>query len=386
MGNIELVATSTFGLEAIVAQEVRNLGFDDVKVENGRVTFIAKVEDIPKANLWLRTADRVFVKMGEFKALTFDELFEQTKALPWEKWIPPDGIFPIYKAKSVKSKLFSLSDCQSIVKKAVVERLKSKYSIDWFKETGGEYPIQISLLKDVATLLIDTSGIGLHKRGYREYGNEAPIKETLAAALVILSRWKPPREFIDPLCGSGTIAIEAAMIGKNIAPGLQRNFISEGWKQLSQSLWKKTRAEAMEAIQVEKDFRILGSDIDGRALKQARENALKAGVNDFVFFQRLPVQELRSSKKYGVIISNPPYGERLGEEKQVIALYRDMGKVFRKLDSWSYFIITSHPEFEKHFGERANKNRKLYNGRILTYLYQYFGKLPPRRNNIGQNS
>ena len=313
------------------------------------------MEDIPKANLWLRTADRVFVKMGEFKALTFDELFEQTKALPWEKWIPPDGKFPIYKAKSVKSKLFSLSDCQSIVKKAVVERLKSKYSIDWFKETGGEYPIQISLLKDVATLLIDTSGIGLHKRGYREYGNEAPIKETLAAALVILSRWKPPREFIDPLCGSGTIAIEAAMIGKNIAPGLQRNFISEGWKQLSQSLWKKTRAEAMEAIQVEKDFRILGSDIDGRALKQARENALKAGVNDFVFFQRLPVQELRSSKKYGVIISNPPYGERLGEEKQVIALYRDMGKVFRKLDSWSYFIITSHPEFEKHFGERQIK-------------------------------
>jgi putative N6-adenine-specific DNA methylase len=380
MSNIEIVATSTFGLESIVAQEIKDLGYQDVKVENGRVTFFADESAIPKANLWLRTADRVFVKMGEFKVLTFEELFEKTKALPWEQWIPKDGKFPIYKAKSVKSKLFSLSDCQSIVKKAVVEKLKEKHSVEWFDETGAEYPIQISILKDIATLLIDTSGVGLHKRGYREHGNEAPIKETLAAAMILLSRWNPSREFVDPLCGSGTILIEAAMIGKNIAPGLQRNFVSENWKRIPREVWKQTKVDAMRSINVEKDFRLLGSDIDGKALRQARQNAEKAGVDDCVYFQRLPVQELKSRKKFGVIISNPPYGERLGELKEVEALYRDMGKVFSELDSWSYFIITSHPEFEKFFGKKADKNRKLYNGRILTYLYQYFGKLPPQRN------
>lgn len=379
MSNIEIIATSTFGLEAIVAQEIKDLGYKDVIIENGRVTFLADESAIPKANLWLRTADRVFVKIGEFKVLTFDELFEKTKALPWEQWIPKDGKFPIYKAKSVKSKLFSLSDCQSIVKKAVVEKLKKKHSVEWFDETGAEYPIQVSILKDVATLMIDTSGHGLHKRGYREYGNEAPIKETLAAAMILLSRWKPSREFIDPLCGSGTILIEAAMIGKNIAPGLKRNFVSENWERIPGDVWKQAKADAMRAINVEDDFRLLGSDIDEKALRQARQNAEKAGVDDCVYFQRLPVQELKSRKKYGVIISNPPYGERLGELKEVEALYKDMGKVFQELDSWSYFIITSHPEFEKFFGKKSDKNRKLYNGRILTYLYQYLGKLPPQR-------
>lgn len=378
MSKIELIATSTFGLEAIVAQEIRDLGYEDLKVENGKVTFVADEAAIPKANLWLRTADRVFVKMGEFKALSFEQLFDKTKALPWEEWIPKDGKFPVYKAKSVKSKLFSLSDCQSIVKKAVVEKLREAYPIEWFEETGEEYPIQISILKDVATLMIDTSGMGLHKRGYREYGNEAPIKETLAAALVKLSRWEPSRQLIDPLCGSGTILIEAAMIGKNIAPGLQRNFVSEHWHRLPKEMWKKAKVEAMRAIDVDKEFRILGSDIDGRALKQARANAEMAGVDDCIFFQKLPVQELRSRKKYGVIISNPPYGERLGEKKEVETLYRDMGRVFDQLDLWSFFIITSHLEFEKYFGKRADKNRKLYNGRILTYFYQYFGPLPPK--------
>lgn len=379
MGKIELIATSTFGLEALVAQEVRNLGYSEVKVENGRVTFQGEESAIPRANLWLRTADRVFIKMGEFEALTFDELFEKTKALPWEEWIPADGKFPIYKAKSVKSKLFSLSDCQSIVKKAVVEKLRRKHRIQWFQETGAEYPIQVSILKDRATLMIDTSGVGLHKRGYREHGNEAPIKETLAAALVLLSRWKPGRELVDPLCGSGTILIEAAMIGKNIPPGLQRSFVSEDWARIPAEEWKRARMEARFAIDVGKDFRILGSDVDGRSLRQARINTEMAGVDDCVFFQRLPVQQLSSKKKYGVIITNPPYGERLGERKETEELYRDMGRVFRSLDSWSYFIITSHPEFERFFGKRADKNRKLYNGRILTYLYQYFGPLSPRR-------
>lgn len=381
MSQIEIVATSTFGLEAIVAQEIKALGYKDLQIENGKVTFFADRSAIPKANLWLRTADRVFVKVGEFKALTFEELFEKTKALPWEKWIPKLGSFPIYKAKSVKSKLFSLSDCQSIAKKAIVERLKQEYQVDWFEETGAQYPIQVSILKDLVTLLIDTSGVGLHKRGYREYGAEAPIKETLAAAMILLSRWDPSREFIDPLCGSGTIPIEAAMIGRNIAPGLQRNFVSEDWEVIPKELWKQARVEAMKAIEVNKDFRVLGSDIDGKALRQARENAEKAGVDDCVYFQKLPVQELQSRKKYGVIISNPPYGERLGDSKQVEALYRDMGKVFSQLDSWSYFIITSHLEFEKHFGKKADKNRKLYNARILTYLYQYLGPFPPRKRN-----
>ena len=242
--------------------------------------------------------------------------------------------------------------------------------------------MQISIVKDVATLLIDTSGVGLHKRGYREHGNEAPIKETLAAALVKLSRWDPSRELIDPLCGSGTILIEAAMIGKNIAPGLQRNFVSENWQRLGKELWKQEKVEAMRAMNVEKDFRILGSDIDGKALKQAKFNAEMAGVDDCVFFQKLPVQELRSRKRYGVIISNPPYGERLGEKKEVEALYRDMGRVFSKLNDWSFFIITSHSDFEKHFGKKADKNRKLYNGRIQTYLYQYFGPLPPKKRGL----
>lgn len=379
MDKIELIATSTFGLEAIVAQEVRDLGYSEVKVENGRVSFEADERAIPRTNLWLRTADRVFVKMGEFNALTFDELFEKTKALPWEEWIPADGKFPIYKAKSVKSKLYSLSDCQSIVKKAVVEKLKEKHGIQWFQESGAEYPIQVSILKDKVTLMIDTSGTGLHKRGYREHGNEAPIKETLAAAMVLLSRWKPGRELVDPLCGSGTILIEAAMIGKNIAPGLQRSFVSEKWQRITSEAWKRAKVEARLAMEVEKDFRILGSDIDGRALRQARTNAEMAGVDDCVFFQRLPVSELSSSKKYGVIISNPPYGERLGEKEETEELYRDMGRVFQSLDFWSYFIITSHPEFERFFGKKADKNRKLYNGRILTYLYQYFGPLPRRR-------
>lgn len=326
----------------------------------------------------MRCADRVLLEIGRFKAETFDELFEKTKALPWENWIPVDGEFPAAKITSVKSTLFSKSDGQRIVKKAVVERLKSKYHVEWFEESGGKYPIHIQILKDEVTLSIDTSGSGLNKRGYRQYGNEAPLKETISAALVYLSRWRPERVFLDPLCGSGTIVIEAALIGKNIAPGLKRDFISETWDAIPAELWEQARQEARDAIN-DKEFLLLGSDCDADALKQARTNAELAGVADLVAFQKLPVQSISTKKKYGVIITNPPYGERIGEEKEIQRLYRDMGKVFRSLEDWSYFIITGYEKFEKFFGEASTKNRKLYNGDIKTHYYQYYGPLPPRK-------
>lgn len=375
---IHLIATTAFGLESVVKDEVKALGYTIEKVENGRVYFIGEMEAIPRANLWLRCADRVLLQMGCFKAVTFDELFEQTKALPWEQWIPEDGIFPAAKITSVKSQLFSKSDGQRIVKKAVVERLKKAYGVKWFEETRGHYPIHIQILKDEVVLSIDTSGSGLNKRGYRQYGNEAPLKETIAAALVKLSRWEPHRFFLDPLCGSGTIAIEAAMIGKNMAPGLKRSFVSEEWDVLPKELWETARKDALCAIN-DKKFRVLGSDIDAGALKQARTNAELAGVAEYVAFQKLPVQKVETHRKYGVIVTNPPYGERLGDAPEVKALYRDMGEVFKNLDDWSYFIICGFPDFEKYFGEKATKNRKLYNSTLKTYFYQYFGPFPPRK-------
>lgn len=378
--NYELIATTAFGLEGIVKQEIKNLGYKILSTENGRVVFEGDEEAIIRANLWLRCADRVLIKVGEFKAETFDELFEGTKALNWQDYIPKDGKFPASKISSVKSKLFSKSDGQRIVKKAVVDKLLEAYHVRKLPETGETYPIFIRILKDIVTLEIDTTGSGLHKRGYREYGNDAPLRETIAAALVLLSKWKPGRPFLDPMCGSGTIVIEAALIGRNIAPGINKKFVSEDWPLFSKGLWSKLRNEAREQ-ENDLEFRVLGSDKDPNSLKQARINAQKAGVEDFVAFQRLDLSEVKSKKKYGVIITNPPYGERMGEIKKLRPLYVEMGKVFRSLDDWSYFILTSYPDFQKVFGEKATKNRKIYNSTIQTYLYEYFGPLPPKKRN-----
>ncbi|MPW25050.1 methyltransferase [Alkalibaculum sp. M08DMB] len=377
MKNIELIATCTFGLEGILKEELKKLGYEDLITTDGRVEFKTDLKGIAISNIWLRTADRVLVKIAKFKATTFDELFEKTKACDWEKWITKDARFPVAKATSVKSKLFSKSDCQSIVKKAIVEKLKKKHNINWFEETGEEYPIFVNILKDEVTLSIDSSGTGLHKRGYRAKGNEAPLKETLAAAMVMMSRWTPDRILADPFCGSGTILIEAAMMGKNIPPGLNRSFNSQGWSAELKKAYTSVIQEAKEGIN-QKEFRILGSDIDSKAVSIAMSNAKIAQVDDVISFQKLDVFEFSSSKKYGIIITNPPYGERLSTKEDVEDLYKIMGKVFTKLENWSYFVLTGHLDFERYFGTRATKNRKLYNGNILTYLYQYYGKLPPR--------
>lgn len=377
MSKYELIATATFGLEAIVAREVKRLGYGDVKVENARVTFRGDESAICRSNLWLRSADRVFIKMGEFQALTFEELFEKTKALPWGDILPENANFPV-EGKSVKSKLFSVPNCQAIVKKAIVEKMKEKYKKEWFEEDGPRYTIEVGLLKDIATLTIDTSGAGLHKRGYREAASEAPLKETLAAAMVDLSFWNPDRILMDPFCGSGTIPIEAAMIGRNMAPGLRREFASEHWPIIPKKLWSQAREEAEDAIDRSKEFRILASDIDGRVLRTARNNAKLAGVEDFVAFQTLPASEIRSRKKYGCIITNPPYGERIGEKKEVEKLYREMGQVFGQLDTWSFYVLTSHEGFEGLFGRKADRKRKLYNGRLKVDYYQFYGPRPPR--------
>lgn len=378
MSKIRLIATSTFGLEAVVKREVIDLGFSDIEVENGKVTFSAEEKDIPKANLWLRSADRVLLKMGEFKVETFEELFDKTKALPWDEWITLDGEFTV-EGKSVKSKLFSISDCQSIVKKAVVEKLKEKYNTEWFKETGAKFTIEASLLKDIATLTIDTSGTGLHKRGYRENSVEAPLKETLAAALVQLSYWNKNRLLIDPFCGSGTIPIEAAMIGKNIAPGLQRNFASEEWPRVKKEFWKEARVEALKSIDQDAKLNILGCDIDKKAVEISKENAFNIGVDDSINFIAQDALKIMPKEKYGVIITNPPYGERLGERKEIEDLYRKLGKVFRKLDTYSIYVLTSNEDFERLYGKKADKKRKLYNGRIKVDYYQYYGPRPPRK-------
>ena len=372
-----LIATSTFGLESIVADELRNLGYDELEVENGKVTFEGDEWDIATCNVWLRTSDRILIKIKEFKAESFEELFQRTKEVDWAQYIPENGKMHVV-GKSINSKLFSVPDCQSIVKKAIVESMRREYKTEYFSEDGPTYKIEVALLKDIVTLTIDTTGPGLHKRGYRTTAGEAPLKETLASALVYLSKWNPERILADPLCGSGTILIEAAMMGRNIAPGLNRNFVSEEWGSIDKSVWSEIREYAKSKINKEK-FRILGSDIDSRVLKTARDNIARAGLEDYISVQRLPVQQFSSNKKYGCIITNPPYGERLGEAKEVEELYEDMGEVFKKLDSWSTFVLTSHPNFQRLYGEKATKNRKLYNGKLQCYYYQYFGPLPPKR-------
>lgn len=380
MSKIQLIATAAFGIESVVGRELKWLGYEDQSIENGRVTFAGDEEAIARTNMWLRCADRVLVKVGEFKALSFEELFESTKALPWEDWIPENAEFPV-EGKSINSKLFSVPDCQAIVKKAIVERLKLKYKKQWFDETGPKYRIEIGLLKDIATLTIDTSGAGLHKRGYRKLVGEAPIKETLASAMLLISHWNKDRVLWDPFCGTGTIAVEAAMIGLDMAPGINREFAAQRWENLPGKYWVNARKEAKDKVQQDRKLRITATDIDEEAISLARYHARMADVEQHIHLQRLPMKEISSRYEYGCFVTNPPYGERLGEEKEIEQLYREMGKVFGKFDSWSYYVITSNPYFEKLFGKPASKKRKLYNGKIQCNYYQYFGPRPPRTEN-----
>jgi putative N6-adenine-specific DNA methylase len=377
MAKLRLIAPTLFGIESITARELKKLGYTDVVIENGRVRFVGDQEAICRANIWLRTAERVLVQIGEFRATTFDELFEKTKALPWGDFLPENAEFPV-SGYSLKSKLFSVSDCQAIVKKAIVEKLKMKYNRSWFEESGPLYQIQFSIIKDKVTLMIDTSGQGLHKRGYRRISNEAPLRETLGAALVMLSDYRYDRPLWDPFCGSGTIPIEGALIGANIAPGMNRDFCAESWPNLSEKLWVKAREEAYDLMKKDIKLNIKGSDIDENVINLSKANAKKAGVEDCIQFFSASFDEVEVKDKYGCLICNPPYGERMGEPELVEYIYKKMGKIFNSLDTWSFYVITSHQEFEKLFGKKANKNRKLYNGMMKCYYYQYFGPRPPR--------
>lgn len=377
MAKIELIATAAFGLESIVARELKNLGYDNLIVENGRVTFTTEELGICRTNLWLRSSDRVLLKMGSFKARTFEELFQQTKALPWEEWLTEDANFPV-QGKSIKSQLFSVSDCQAIVKKAIVERLKENYGRSWFEETGPRYQIEVALLNDIVMLTIDTSGLGLHKRGYRQLAGQAPLKETLAAALIQLSFWHKDRTLIDPFCGTGTIPIEAALIAQNRAPGLKRGFAAEKWPRIPKPLWQEAWQEALDLWNRNVPLHIYGSDIDSKALTLARTHALEAGVEDVIHFQRLPVAEVGSRFNYGHMIANPPYGERLGDVSEVEALYLELGETFKRLQNWSLHMLTTHQFPERLIGRRWDKSRKLYTGRLECHYFQFFGPRPPK--------
>ncbi|MED4281400.1 class I SAM-dependent RNA methyltransferase [Priestia megaterium] len=380
MAKYKIIATAAMGIEALVAKEVRALGYD-CEVDNGKVIFEGDELAIARCNLWLRTADRIKVQVGQFKARTFDELFEQTKALNWGDYLPVDAQFPV-SGKSVKSKLFSVSDCQSIVKKAIVDSMKKHYNktTGWLEETGSTFKIEVALLKDVATLTIDASGAGLHKRGYRVGQGEAPLKETLAAALIMLTPWNAARPFVDVFCGSGTIAIEAALIGQNIAPGFNRDFLSEEWPWMSASIWDKAREEAEDLANYDQVLDIAGHDIDHRMVKVAEQNAFEAGLGDLIQFKQMQVRDFTTPKEYGIIIGNPPYGERLSDRPSVEKMYAEMGEAFSKLDTWSIYMLTSHEQFEQYYGKKATKKRKLFNGFIKTDYYQYWGPRPPRND------
>ncbi len=378
MQKITLIATATFGMEAVVAREVRALGYDDLTVENGKVIFRADLSAIARCNLWLRTADRVRILIGEFPALSFNELFERAKALPWADWLPVNAAFPV-EGKAVRSKLMSVSDCQAIVKKAVADSLQQHYHRDWFEENGPVYKIEISVLHDIATLTIDSSGEGLHKRGYRSLIGTAPLKETMAAGLLQLTVWKPERMLADPFCGSGTIPIEAALLGMNIAPGINRTFACEKWPVIPRQIWREARAETHDLARLDQKLEIIGTDCDDRVLKIARRNAREADVENKIHFQKIDVKQWRSSKKYGVIICNPPYGERLNEREEIKTLYKDMAQVFGQYETWSKYILTSYRGLEKAMGRPADKRRKLYNGGLEVNYYQYFGPAPPRK-------
>ena len=380
MKMMELIAPCHFGLEAVLKREIIDLGYDVSKVEDGRVTFLGDAEAICRANIFLRTAERILLKVGSFQAESFDELFEKTRALPWENYIPKNGKFWVTKAASVKSKLFSPSDIQSIMKKAMVRRLQEYYGISWFEENGASYPVRVFLKKDIVTVGIDTSGVSLHKRGYREVSGKAPITETLAASLIMLTPWRKDRIFVDPFCGSGTFPIEAAMMAANIAPGMNREFTAEKWTNLiPKKIWYDAIEEANDLVDDQIEVDIQGYDLDGSVVKIARRNAREAGVDHLIHFQERDVKDLSHPKKYGFIITNPPYGERLEDKSSLPALYRAFGDSYRSLDSWSAYMITSYDEAEKYFGRKADKNRKIYNGMLKTYFYQFLGPKPPKK-------
>ena len=379
MERIELIAPCHFGMEAVLKREIQDLGYDVSKVEDGKITFIGDMEAVCYANVFLRSAERILIKVGTVHAETFDELFEGTKALPWENYIPEDGKFWVAKATSIKSKLFSPSDIQSIMKKAMVERLKKVYHKEWFTEDGASYPVRVTFMKDEAVIGLDTSGESLHKRGYRKLTSKAPITETLASALILFTPWKKNRILVDPFCGSGTFPIEAAMIAANMAPGMNRSFLADRWTNLiPKKTWYDVMDEAHDVLDLHVDTDIQGYDIDPNVVKAARENAKMAGVDHLIHFQQRPVSELNHPKKYGFVITNPPYGERIEEKKNLPQLYREIGEAFARLDCWSEYVITAYEDAEKYIGKKADKNRKIYNGMMKTYFYQFQGPKPPR--------
>lgn len=381
MKTYELIVPCHFGLEAVLKREIYDLGYEVTQVEDGRITFLGDEEAICRGNIFLRTTERVLLKVGRFKAETFEELFQGIKALPWEEYIPADGKFWVTKASSIKSKLFSPSDIQRVAKKAMVERLKQEYHLDWFSEEGSSYPVRIFLMKDEVTVTLDTTGESLHKRGYRYLTSKAPLTETLAAALILLTPWQKDRILVDPFCGSGTFLIEAAMIAAGIAPGMNRHFLSETWENIiPEGLWGECFEEARDMVNADIETDIQGYDIDGDVIKAARDNARRAGVDHLIHFQQRGVSDLHHPKKYGFVITNPPYGERLEEKEALPELYGQIGQAYRGLDSWSMYMITSYEDTEKYIGRKADKNRKIYNGMLKTYFYQFLGPKPPKRN------
>lgn len=382
MKRFEIVVPCHFGLESVLKKEILDLGYDITEVVDGRITFFGDADAVCRANICLRSAERVLIKVGGFHAESFEDLFQGTKALPWEEYIPENGKFWVKKASSVKSKLFSPSDIQSIMKKAMVERMKQSYHTDWFKEDGESFPVRVFIMKDEVTVALDTTGDSLHKRGYRRLESKAPIAENLAAALLMLTPWKADRILVDPFCGSGTFPIEAAMIAAGIAPGLNRHFTAESWKHLiTDANWKDVRDEMRDEINLDIDTDIQGYDIDPDMIEIARINAAKAGVEKLIHFQTRPIADLSHRKKYGFIVSNPPYGERIGEKDELPDLYRIIGERYKALDSWSMYLITGYEQAEKYIGRKADKNRKIYNGMLKTYFYQFQGPKPPRKNN-----
>ncbi len=378
MEKFNFIATTTFGLESTVKREVKNLGFENIKVQDGRIDFSGDLRDMARANMYLGSADRILLKLGEFKANDFEELFQGVKSINWADFMPQDANF-IVTGKSIKSQLSSVPACQSVAEKAIIEKLKQTYKISIFPKSGAKYKIQIALLKDIVTVTIDTSGEALHKRGYREVAVKAPLKETLAHSLIELSYWRKNRILLDPVCGSGTIAIEAALKAKNIAPGLSRKFVSEQWSFSDDKVWKDVRKEAFANIDVDFTPEIYASDIDPKNIAVAKQNAYNAGVDDCITFECKPFNEVTLPGQYGVTICNPPYGERIGVLKEVEDLYRDMGKLYQADPTWSFYCITSHEEFERFYGKRADAKRKLYNGMIKIDYFQYYGLRPPRQ-------
>lgn len=380
MRKFELIAPCHFGMESVLKKEIVDLGYDITEVADGRVTFLGDEEALCRANIFLRTAERILIRIGGFHAESFEELFQQTRELPWEEYIPVNGKFWVTKAASVKSKLFSPSDIQSIMKKAMVERLKSVYHVNWFQEDGESFPIRVFLMKDQVTVGLDSTGESLHKRGYRKLTAKAPIAENLAAALIMLTPWNRDRILVDPFCGSGTIPIEAAMMAANMAPGMNRSFTAENWQHIiAKKNWYDTLDEANELVDLNIETDIQGYDIDDQMVSIARENAKMAGVDGLIHFQRRGVEQLSHPKKYGFLITNPPYGERLQDKAQMPALYRTIGERYRELDSWSMYLITAYEQAEKDIGRKADRNRKLYNGMMKTYYYQFSGPKPPKR-------